>query len=146
MRPVVIHTDGACLGNPGPGGWAAILQSGSVRRDLSGAERKTTNNRMELTAAIRGLEAITEPCAVRIVTDSTYLRDGITSWIARWKKNGWRTSTKAPVKNRDLWERLDALTARHRVEWEWTKAHIGDPMNELADRLATMAARSVADD
>ena len=141
MKHVTVHTDGACLGNPGPGGWAAILEHGRVRRAISGGESLTTNNRMELLAAIRGLQALNEPCEVRLVTDSTYLRDGITSWIAKWKANGWRTSGKQPVKNRDLWELLEAAAARHRVEWVWTESHVGHARNEEADRLAVAEAR-----
>lgn len=134
---VEIYTDGACSGNPGPGGWGALLRYGVHRRELCGGDGgQTTNNRMELTAAIEALEALTRPSAVRLHTDSTYVRSGITSWLAGWKRNGWRTAEKKPVKNADLWQRLDAAAARHRVEWRWVKGHAGDPGNERADALA----------
>ena len=133
---VVIHTDGACSGNPGPGGWGALLSFGGHVRELKGGERQTTNNRMEMMAAIQALEALKRPCRVALHTDSTYLRDGITKWIFGWKKNGWRTAAKKPVKNQDLWQRLDAALARHEVEWHWVKGHAGDPGNERADELA----------
>ena len=119
---VTIYTDGACSGNPGPGGWGAVLLSGAHRRELSGASADTTNNRMELTAAIRALEALTRPAAVDLYTDSTYLKNGITAWLPAWKARGWRTAAKAPVKNRDLWEALDALAGRHDVTWHWVRA------------------------
>ncbi len=138
---VEIHTDGACSGNPGPGGWAAILAWKGRRKELSGAEPETTNNRMELLAAIRALEALRRPMRVRIYTDSEYLRRGMTEWLEGWKRRGWRTSARKPVKNRDLWERLDELCRRHRVEWRWLKGHAGDPLNERADRLAREAIR-----
>ncbi len=138
---VEIHTDGACSGNPGPGGWAAILAWKGRRKELSGAEPETTNNRMELLAAIRALEALKRPMRVRIYTDSEYLRRGMTEWLEGWKRRGWRTSARKPVKNRDLWERLDELCRRHRVEWRWLKGHAGDPLNERADRLAREAIR-----
>ena len=133
---VEIHTDGACSGNPGPGGWAAILRWRGHERVLSGAVAETTNNRMELTAAIRALEALKRPMRVRLYTDSDYLRRGITEWLPRWKRRGWRTADRRPVKNRDLWERLDAAAARHRIEWHWLRGHAGDPLNERADRIA----------
>ena len=136
---VEIYTDGACRGNPGPGGWAATLQWEGHLRELSGAERETTNNRMELTAVIRALEALKRPMAVRVYTDSQYVRQGITEWIANWKKRGWRTADKKPVKNRDLWEALDVATARHSVEWHWVKGHSGVPGNERVDALANAA-------
>jgi ribonuclease HI len=133
---VVIHTDGACSGNPGPGGWGAILAFGRHRKEIKGGEPHTTNNRMELMAAISALEALKRPCLVDIHTDSQYLRNGITSWIARWKTNGWRTTEKAPVKNADLWKRLDAALKQHRVRWHWVRGHAGDALNERADQLA----------
>ena len=133
---VVIHTDGACSGNPGPGGWGAILACGRHRKEIKGGEPHTTNNRMELIAAISALEALKRPCLVDIHTDSQYLRNGITSWIARWKTNGWRTTEKTPVKNADLWKRLDAALKQHRVRWHWVRGHAGDALNERADQLA----------
>ena len=139
---VVIHTDGACSGNPGPGGWGAVLSFGEHVRELNGGEAETTNNRMELMAAIRALEALKRPCRVAIHTDSVYVRDGITKWINGWKRNGWRTAAKKPVKNQDLWQRLDAALASHRVDWFWVKGHAGDPGNERADLLAREGAAS----
>ena len=136
---VVIHTDGACSGNPGPGGWGAILQSGQHRKELKGGEELTTNNRMELMAAISALEALKSPSDVDLYTDSNYLRGGITSWIKGWKRNGWRTADKKPVKNTDLWQRLDQAMQRHDVHWRWVKGHAGHEMNERADRLAVAA-------
>jgi ribonuclease HI len=136
---VEIYTDGACRGNPGPGGWAATLQWEGHLRELSGAERETTNNRMELTAVIRALEALKRSMPVRIYTDSQYVRQGITEWLPNWKKRGWRTADKKPVKNRDLWEALDAAVARHQVEWHWVKGHSGVPGNERVDALANAA-------
>ncbi|MCS6779771.1 MAG: ribonuclease HI [Geminicoccaceae bacterium] len=136
---VEIHTDGACSGNPGPGGWAAILRWRDHEKELVGGEPLTTNNRMELTAAIAALEALKRPMRVRLVTDSDYLRRGITEWLPAWKARGWRTADKKPVKNLDLWQRLDAAVARHAVEWCWTRGHAGDPLNERADRLARAA-------
>ena len=141
---VAIYTDGACSGNPGPGGWGAVLLSRGHRRELSGAAPDTTNNRMELTAAIRALEALTRPSQVALYTDSTYLRDGITRWLPNWKARGWRTAAKSPVKNRDLWEALDALAHRHDVTWHWVKAHAGNPENERADTLARAALKAAA--
>ncbi len=135
---VDIYTDGACSGNPGPGGWGALLQYGSHAREICGGEPATTNNRMELMAAIRALEALTRPSTVRMHTDSAYLRNGITSWMPRWKANGWRTADKRPVKNADLWPRLDTAERRHRVAWLWVKGHAGNPGNEQADRLANL--------
>jgi ribonuclease HI len=136
-RPkVVIHTDGACSGNPGPGGWGAILQSGAHRKELLGSEPLTTNNRMELTAAIEALEALKAPSDVELYTDSNYLRGGITSWIRSWKRNGWRTADKKPVKNADLWERLEKASERHSVRWHWVRGHHGHDENERADELA----------
>ncbi|MGB6905531.1 MAG: ribonuclease HI [Methyloceanibacter sp.] len=133
---VVIHTDGACSGNPGPGGWGAILQSGDHRKEIKGGEVLTSNNRMELTAAIMALEALKPPSDVDLYTDSNYLRGGITSWIKAWKKNGWRTADRKPVRNIELWERLDQAQARHQVRWHWVKGHDGHDENERADELA----------
>jgi ribonuclease HI len=138
-EPVEIHTDGACSGNPGPGGWGAILAWNGHEKELSGGEAQTTNNRMELMAAIAALEALRKPSDVVLWTDSTYLRQGITTWIDGWKRNGWRNAAKEPVKNRDLWERLDAARRLHRVNWQWLKGHAGHPLNERADRLARAA-------
>ena len=137
---VEIFTDGACRGNPGPGGWAALLRKGGREREISGGEPATTNNRMELTAAIRALEALNRPCRVELHTDSTYVRDGITRWIHRWRANGWRTSDKKPVKNAELWQALIEAVEPHRVEWHWVKAHDGHPENERVDALACAAA------
>lgn len=136
MAEVLIYTDGACRGNPGPGGWGAVLQYGAETRELSGAESITTNNRMELRAAIEALEALHRPCRVRLVTDSKYVRDGITAWMVNWKKNGWKTAARKPVKNADMWQRLDRATRLHDIRWEWVKGHNGDPGNERADALA----------
>jgi ribonuclease HI len=133
---VVIHTDGACSGNPGPGGWGAILTYGTTRKELSGGEAVTTNNRMELMAAIAALEALKRPCPVELHTDSNYLKDGITKWIHGWKRNGWRTADKKPVKNAELWQRLDKAIKGHTINWHWVKGHAGDPDNERADELA----------
>ncbi len=136
---VDIHTDGACSGNPGPGGWGAVLSYRGKARELSGGEAGTTNNRMELMAAIRALEALSRPSRVRLHTDSTYVKEGITSWINRWKANGWKTANKKPVKNVDLWQRLEAAVAGHEIDWRWVKGHAGDPGNERADALARQA-------
>ena len=133
---IQIFTDGACRGNPGRGGWGVILRSGSHEKELFGGEQSTTNNRMELRAAIEGLAALKRPSRVTITTDSQYVRQGITQWIEGWKRNQWRTSAKKPVKNQDLWQLLDELTCRHEVTWEWVKGHSGHPDNELADALA----------
>jgi ribonuclease HI len=133
---VEIWTDGACSGNPGPGGWGAVLSFNGTEKELSGGEAVTTNNRMELMAAIAALEALKRPCAVALHTDSQYLRQGITGWIHGWKKNGWRTADRKPVKNEELWKRLDAALGRHRIEWRWVRGHAGDAMNERADALA----------
>jgi ribonuclease HI len=133
---VDIFTDGACSGNPGPGGWGTILRTGEHEKELSGGDRATTNNRMELTAVIRGLEALKRPSAVTIHTDSRYVMDGITQWMQRWKKNGWKTADKKPVKNEDLWRELDALCAKHELQWQWVRGHSGHPENERADALA----------
>ena len=137
---VTIHTDGACLGNPGPGGWGAVLRYGDHVKELYGGEPATTNNRMELMAAIQALESLTRRSEVDLHTDSSYVRNGILGWVAKWKANGWRTSAKQPVKNVDLWQRLDAATAEHDVEWHWVKGHAGDPGNEHADELAGRGA------
>jgi ribonuclease HI len=136
---VVIHTDGACSGNPGPGGWGAILQWGDHTRELNGGEAHTTNNRMELMAAIVALETLKRPCDVDLHTDSQYLRQGITGWIHGWKRNGWKTADKKPVKNADLWQRLDAAVDRHTVHWHWVRGHSGHDLNERADELAREA-------
>jgi ribonuclease HI len=134
---VEVYTDGACSGNPGPGGWGAVLLYGRHKKELYGGQREpTTNNRMELTAAIEALEHLTRPSVVRLHTDSTYVRSGIMSWLAGWQRNGWRTADRKPVKNADLWQRLAAAVARHEVEWLWVKGHAGDPGNERADALA----------
>jgi len=136
---VEIFTDGACRGNPGPGGWAALLREGSHEKLLSGAQLQTTNNRMELLAAIEALAALERACTVRLTTDSEYVRQGITAWLPKWKSNGWRTSQRQPVKNQDLWQRLDAESARHRIEWRWVKGHSGHTENERVDRAANDA-------
>ncbi len=135
-RRVAIWTDGACSGNPGPGGWGAILRFGDREKEISGGEPLTTNNRMELTAAIMALEALLRPCAVDLHTDSQYLRSGVMNWIAGWKARGWRTADRKPVKNVDLWQRLEAAAERHEVNWHWVRGHAGDEMNERADALA----------
>jgi ribonuclease HI len=135
-KSVVIYTDGACRGNPGPGGWGALLKYGDQVRELTGGEPDTTNNRMEMTAAIQALEALKAPCAVTLFTDSTYVMKGLTEWLPGWKRRGWKTAAGAPVKNQDLWQRLDAACQRHRIEWRWVKGHAGDPGNEAADDLA----------
>ena len=140
---VEAFTDGACSGNPGPGGWGAVLRWRGHEKELSGGEGNTTNNRMELMAAIQALEAIKRPARVRITTDSNYLKQGITSWIHAWKAKNWRTADKKPVKNKDLWQRLDAALQRHDVEWAWTRGHAGHAGNERADRLATAAIETV---
>ena len=137
MTPsVVIFTDGACSGNPGPGGWGAILTLGAREKEICGGEANTTNNRMEMMAAIQALETLNKPCKVELHTDSQYLRNGVTQWIHGWKKRGWKTSDNKPVKNGDLWKRLDAARLRHEVDWRWVKGHAGHPMNERADALA----------
>jgi ribonuclease HI len=136
---IEIFTDGACRGNPGPGGWAALLRSGEHEKVISGAEPNTTNNRMELMAAIGALESLKRPSTVVLTTDSQYLRLGVRQWMANWKRNGWRTSQKQPVKNRDLWERLDELCGQHRIDWHWVKGHSGHPENERADLEANRA-------
>jgi ribonuclease HI len=138
-RHVTIHTDGACSGNPGPGGWGAILEWNGRRKEIKGSEPHTTNNRMELTAAIMALQALNRPCTVELHTDSQYLRQGITAWILSWKRNGWRTADKKPVKNVDLWQRLDAALTHHKVRWHWVRGHAGHDLNERADQLAREA-------
>jgi ribonuclease HI len=135
-KVVTIHTDGACSGNPGPGGWGAVLQYNGTVRELKGGEQLTTNNRMELTAAIEALNALKRPCEVHLHTDSQYVKNGLNTWIRGWKKNGWRTSDKKPVKNVELWQALDAAVQRHQIVWHWVKGHAGDEMNERADQLA----------
>ena len=136
MVRVRLYTDGACRGNPGPGGWGVVMRYNGHEKELYGGEKNTTNNRMELTAVIRGLQALKRSCAVDVVTDSQYVKNGITQWIHNWKRNGWRTADRKPVKNRDLWERMDAALARHRLEWKWVKGHAGHAENERADQLA----------
>jgi ribonuclease HI len=139
-RPhVTVYTDGACSGNPGPGGWGAILISGPHRKEINGHEAETTNNRMELSAAIGALEALKKPAVVALHTDSNYLKEGITKWIHGWKRNGWKTADKKPVKNEDLWKRLELALKSHKIEWHWVKGHAGHPENERADELARMA-------
>ena len=145
MDAVDIFTDGACSGNPGPGGWGAILRYAGRVRELSGGAASTTNNRMELMAAIMALEALKRPCRVCLQTDSTYLRNGITQWIAAWKAKGWKTANRKPVKNVDLWQRLEAATAPHDVTWEWVKGHAGHTENERADEIARLALRQARD-
>lgn len=143
MTEVEIWTDGACKGNPGPGGWGALLRSGGHERELFGGEERTTNNRMELTAVIEALRALNRPCRVVAHVDSQYVMNGITRWIEGWKRNGWRTASKAPVKNEDLWRALDAEVARHEVRWVWVRGHAGDPGNERADALANKGVDAV---
>ena len=143
MRQVRAFTDGACSGNPGPGGWGAVLQFGDHERELHGGAADTTNNRMELTAAIEALRALSEPCRVSLTTDSTYVKDGITQWLANWKRNGWKTAAKKPVKNQDLWQALDHESSRHEIDWCWVKGHSGHPENERADRLANLGMDEV---
>lgn len=136
MADVEVYTDGACRGNPGPGGWGVVLRYGDHEKELYGGETSTTNNRMELMAAIQALEALKRPCAVSLTTDSVYVRNGITEWIEKWKRNGWRTAGRKPVKNQELWQRLDAAVQKHEVQWHWVKGHAGHPENERADQLA----------
>jgi ribonuclease HI len=140
---VLIYTDGACRGNPGPGGWGAILISGASEKELCGGEPATTNNRMELMAAIQALEALKKPCKVELHTDSQYMRKGITEWVHNWKKRGWKTAAKEPVKNEDLWRRLDGARLRHDVDWRWVKGHAGHELNERADELANRGMREM---
>lgn len=141
-QTVVMYTDGACKGNPGPGGWGVVLQHGDHEKTLFGGEQQTTNNRMELTAAIEGLQALKRDCRVELYTDSVYVKDGITRWLANWKRNGWKTAAKKPVANQDLWEQLDALCVRHDVHWHWVKGHAGHPGNEQADALANQGVET----
>lgn len=145
MKQVRAYTDGACSGNPGPGGWGAVLQFGDHEREIYGGAADTTNNRMELSAAIEALKALNEPCRVSLTTDSTYVKDGITQWLANWKRNGWKTAAKKPVKNQDLWQALDHESARHEIDWCWVKGHSGHPENERADRLANLGMSEVRD-
>jgi ribonuclease HI len=140
---VIIYTDGACKGNPGPGGWGALLRRGAVEKELFGGERLTTNNRMELTAVIEALSALKQPCEVTLYTDSQYVRQGIMAWIHNWKKNGWKTSDRKPVKNADLWQTLDRLSANHKIAWHWVKGHGDNPGNLRADALANRGVPSV---
>ncbi|MDF0546141.1 ribonuclease HI [Sphingobium sp. H39-3-25] len=142
LTTVEIFTDGACKGNPGPGGWGAVIRSGEHEKELSGGEAQTTNNRMELKAAIEGLNALKRPCHVILSTDSNYVKDGITKWIFGWQKNGWKTADKKPVKNAELWQALLAAVKPHRIEWKWVKGHSGHPENDRADALASNAAES----
>ncbi|GAB4357335.1 MAG: ribonuclease HI [Gammaproteobacteria bacterium] len=139
MDRVELYTDGACRGNPGPGGWGAVLRYGRHEKEIYGAEADTTNNRMELKAAIAGLESLKRPCRVHLTTDSQYVMKGVTEWMDNWKRNGWRTAGRKPVKNADLWKRLDELVSRHQVTWEWVRGHTGHPGNERADQLANQA-------
>ena len=141
--PVTLHTDGSCLNNPGPGGWAAILEWNGNEKELSGAVPDTTNNRMELQAAIEGLNALSRPMSVELHTDSKYVMDGVTAWMPTWRLNGWKTAAKKPVANQDLWQQLDEALARHNVNWHWVKGHSGDPLNERCDDLARAAAMSL---
>jgi ribonuclease HI len=143
MKKVVIHTDGGCEGNPGPGGWAAILQHGHRTKEVSGGDPATTNNRMELQAAISALGALKEPCEVELFTDSEYLRDGITAWVAVWKAKGWRTKEKKPVRNQDLWRQLDELVGAHNIKWQWLKGHAGHRLNERCDQLAQLEIKKL---
>jgi ribonuclease HI len=141
MKHIQLITDGACIGNPGPGGWACILRYGNSHKEMSGSEAHTTNNRMEITAAIEGLRALKERCSVEIVTDSEYLKNGATEWMVNWKRNGWKTKGRKPVVNQDLWEELDALVSKHDVRWTWTRGHSNHADNNRCDELATEAAR-----
>ena len=143
MKPVIVYTDGACRGNPGPGGWGAVLRYNGHERRLHGGEQPTTNNRMELMAAIQALETLREPCTVDLYTDSNYVRQGLTEWLPQWRKRNWKTADKKPVKNQDLWERLDVAATRHKVQWHWIKGHSGDEGNELADQLANKGVDEV---
>ena len=141
MKKITIYTDGACSGNPGPGGWGAVLIYNSTEKQLSGSADETTNNRMEMTATIEALKSLKEVCEVELFTDSKYVMDGINEWIHNWKKRGWKTSDKKPVKNMDLWQELDELNQKHQVNWNWVKGHAGDKYNEMADELATAAIK-----
>ena len=143
MKQVIIYTDGACRGNPGPGGWGALIRFDSVEKEIFGGQANATNNQMELSAAIEGLSILTEPCNVELFTDSKYVMDGITQWIQNWKKNNWRTAAKKDVKNKELWQKLDQLIAQHQVQWHWVKGHSGDAGNEAADLLANKGIDSI---
>ena len=143
MKQVIIYTDGACRGNPGPGGWGALIKYDSVEKTIFGGQANTTNNQMELSAAIEGLAILKEPCNVGLFTDSKYVMDGITQWIQNWKKNNWRTAAKKDVKNKELWQKLDKLIAQHQVQWRWVKGHSGDAGNEAADLLANKGIDSI---
>jgi len=143
MKQVIIYTDGACRGNPGPGGWGALIKYDSVEKTIFGGQANTTNNQMELSAAIEGLAILKEPCNVELFTDSKYVMDGITQWIQNWKKNNWRTAAKKDVKNKELWQKLDQLIAQHQVQWRWVKGHSGDAGNEAADLLANKGIDSI---
>jgi len=143
MKQVIIYTDGACRGNPGPGGWGALIKYDSVEKTIFGGQANTTNNQMELSAAIEGLAILKEPCDVELFTDSKYVMDGITQWIQNWKKNNWRTAAKKDVKNKELWQKLDKLIAQHQVQWRWVKGHSGDAGNEAADLLANKGIDSI---
>ena len=143
MKQVIIYTDGACRGNPGPGGWGALIKFESAEKEIFGGQPDTTNNQMELSAAIEGLAALKEPCSVELFTDSKYVMDGITLWIQNWKKNNWRTAAKKDVKNKELWQKLDQLISQHRVQWHWVKGHSGDVGNETADLLANKGIDSI---
>mgnify|MGYP001350671808 FL=1 len=143
MKQVIIYTDGACRGNPGPGGWGALIKYDSVEKTIFGGQAITTNNQMELSAAIEGLAVLKEPCNVELFTDSKYVMDGITQWIQNWKKNNWRTAAKKDVKNKELWQKLDKLIAQHQVQWRWVKGHSGDAGNEAADLLANKGIDSI---
>lgn len=142
-KKVTIYTDGGCSPNPGPGGWAALLIYNGTQQEISGGMKQTTNNQMELTAAIEALETLNEPCDVELYTDSTYLKNGITSWMHTWKRNGWQTSKKQPVKNQDLWRRLDAATQRHKIKWKWVRGHSGNEHNERVDALVNAARENL---
>ena len=144
MTEVTIYTDGACKGNPGPGGWGALLVAGTERKELCGGEPETTNNRMELTAAIEALSALKRPCRVNLYTDSKYVMDGLTQWLPNWKARGWKTADKKPVKNQDLWQQLDDIAGKHEVSWHWVKGHNGHPGNERADQLANEGIERIA--
>jgi len=143
VSKVEIYTDGACRGNPGPGGWGAVLMYGDKRKEIFGGDANTTNNRMELMAAIEGLKALKRPCEVHLTTDSSYVKDGIQSWMQNWKKNGWKTAAKKPVKNADLWQQLDEETKKHSIQWHWVKGHSGHRENEIADELANLGVTQV---
>ena len=143
MKDVIIYTDGACRGNPGPGGWGALIKFDNAQKEIFGGQNNATNNQMELSAAIEGLSTLKEPCNVTLFTDSKYVMDGITQWIQNWKKNNWKTAAKKEVKNKDLWQKLDQLMTYHHVQWQWVKGHSGDPGNEKADRLANKGIDSI---